>query len=186
MTTAISGAAKEGSPLRIAFLPGDGIGPEISSATMKVLESVNAQLRPQLEFDVHEIGLARLARDGSTFPPVVFEACQRADGIITGPVSHSDYPERAKGGINVSSELRKTLDLFANIRPSRSREGLRHWGRTGMDLVIVRENTEGFYSDRNMYWGVGEFMPTPDVALAVGVFTRQAAERVAHSACRLA
>lgn len=186
MTTAISGAAKDGSPLRIAFLPGDGIGPEISSATMKVLESVNAQLRPQLEFDVHEIGLARLARDGSTFPPVVFEACQRADGIITGPVSHSDYPERAKGGINVSSELRKTLDLFANIRPSRSREGLRHWGRTGMDLVIVRENTEGFYSDRNMYWGVGEFMPTPDMALSIRKVTAEASRRIARNAFELA
>ena len=72
---------------------------------------------------------------------------------MLGPVSHSQYPPRAEGGINVSGELRIKLDLYANIRPSRSREGLPHWGRTPMDLVIVRENTEGFYSDRNMYLG---------------------------------
>lgn len=55
-----------------------------------------------------------------------------------------------------------------------------------MDLVIVRENTEGLYADRNMVVGSGEFMPTPDVALAVGVVTRAACERIAHTAFRLA
>jgi 3-isopropylmalate dehydrogenase len=55
-----------------------------------------------------------------------------------------------------------------------------------MDLVVVRENTEGFYSDRNMAWGVGELMPTPDVALTVGKITRQASERIAKTAFTLA
>ncbi|MDJ0001032.1 isocitrate/isopropylmalate family dehydrogenase, partial [Rhodococcus ruber] len=55
-----------------------------------------------------------------------------------------------------------------------------------MDLVVVRENTEGFYADRNMFVGSGEFMPTPDVALAVGVFTRSACERIAREAFSLA
>ncbi|MDB6169384.1 MAG: 3-isopropylmalate dehydrogenase [Verrucomicrobia bacterium] len=173
-------------PNRIVVLPGDGIGPEISAATLAVLDVANERLEPRLEFETHEIGLSRLAKDGSTFPKSVFEAAQRADGIITGPVSHSDYPDRAAGGINVSSELRKTLDLYANIRPSRSREGLPHWGRTGMDLVIVRENTEGFYSDRNMHWGVGEFMPTPDLALSVRKVTAEASRRIALAAFELA
>jgi 3-isopropylmalate dehydrogenase len=186
MTTAISGADGNAQPLRIAVLPGDGIGPEISAATMAVLEVVNPHLQPRLEFGVHEIGLASLARVGSTFPPAVFEAAKLADGIITGPVSHSDYPDRSVGGINVSSELRKTLDLYANIRPSRTRPGLPHWGRTTMDLVIVRENTEGFYSDRNMHWGVGEFMPTPDMALAIRKVTAEASRRVARVAFELA
>ncbi len=186
MTTAISSGGGAGRPLRLAVLPGDGIGPEISAVTIDLLQAVNAHLTPRLEFEQHEIGLSRLARDGSTFPPAVLAAAQAADGIITGPVSHSDYPERAKGGINVSSELRKVLDLYANIRPCRTRAGLPHWGRTDMDLVIVRENTEGFYSDRNMHWGVGEFMPTPDMALSVRKVTAEASRRIALSAFELA
>ena len=82
-------------------------------------------------------------------------------------MSHLDYPPRAQGGLNPSGDLRIALDLYANVRPSRSYEGLSHWGRTSMDLVIVRQCTEGFYADRNMFMGVGEFMPTPDIALAV-------------------
>jgi 3-isopropylmalate dehydrogenase len=116
----------------------------------------------------------------------VAEACRRADGIVLGPVSHATYPSRAEGGINVSGELRITLDLYANIRPSRSRQGLPHWGRTPMDLVIVRENTEGFYADRNMYWGVGEFMPTPDMALAVRKITAASSRRIAQAGFELA
>ena len=93
---------------------------------------------------------------------------------------------RAQGGINPSAELRVVLDLYANIRPSRSREGLRHWGRTSMDLVIVRENTEGFYADRNMHQGIGEFMPDPDMALSVRKVTAKASRRIAQSAFELA
>jgi 3-isopropylmalate dehydrogenase len=63
---------------------------------------------------------------------------------------------------------------------------MRHWGRTPMDLVIVRENTEGFYADRNMHEGLGEFMPTPDVALAVRKITARASERIARHAFALA
>src|ERR1035437_255386 len=186
MTTAFSVAEETVQPLRLAVLPGDGIGPEISAATIKVLEVVNDHLCPSLQFDVHEIGLARLAKEGTTLPMAVFEAVKRADAIITGPVSHSDYPDRSAGGINVSSELRKTLDLYANIRPSRTRPGLPHWGRTTMDLVIVRENTEGFYADRNMHWGVGEFMPTPDMALSIRKVTAEASRRIARTAFELA
>jgi 3-isopropylmalate dehydrogenase len=127
-----------------------------------------------------------LAREGSTCPPAVVEAARAADGVVLGPVSHNDYPPRAEGGINVSGELRIQLDLYVNIRPSRSRAGLPHYGRTPMDLVIVRENTEGFYSDRNMHWGVGEFMPTPDLALSVRKITAQGSRRIARAAFELA
>ena len=77
------------------------------------------------------------------------------------------YPPREQGGVNPSGAMRIGLDLYANIRPAASRAGLPHFGRTPMDLVIVRENTEGFYADRNMHQGAGEFMPTPDLALSV-------------------
>ena len=116
----------------------------------------------------------------------VLAACRAADGIVLGPVSHLDYPPRAQGGANPSGDLRIALDLYANIRPSRSRGGLPHWGRTPMDLVIVRENTEGFYADRNMHLGIGEFMPTPDLALSVRKITGQGSRRVARAAFELA
>ncbi|MGH7321114.1 MAG: isocitrate/isopropylmalate dehydrogenase family protein [Candidatus Rokuibacteriota bacterium] len=172
--------------MRFVVLPGDGIGPEISSATVEVLDRLNRTLSLGLAFETHEIGLARLEKDGTTLPKAVLEASREADGIVLGPVSHSDYPPRAEGGINVSAELRVVLDLYANIRPSRSREGLPHYGRTPMDLVIVRENTEGFYSDRNMHWGVGEFMPTPDIALSVRKITAAGSSRIARTAFELA
>jgi 3-isopropylmalate dehydrogenase len=173
-------------PMKIIVMPGDGIGPEITAATVEVLKLVAGRFALDLEYEFHDIGLKTLASVGTTFPPAVLEACRIADGIVLGPVSHQDYPARAEGGINPSGALRIELDLYANIRPSRSREGMPHWGRTPMDLVIVRENTEGFYADRNMHQGVGEFMPTPDVALAVRKITAKASARIARSAFELA
>jgi 3-isopropylmalate dehydrogenase len=172
--------------MRLVILPGDGIGPEISEAAVRVLGFVSARLSLGLSLETHEIGLTLLERAGTTLLPATLEACRSADGIVLGPVSHSHYPPRAEGGINVSGELRIKLDLYANIRPSRSREGLPHWGRTPMDLVIVRENTEGFYSDRNMFWGVGEFMPTADVALSVRKITALGSRRIAKAAFEIA
>jgi 3-isopropylmalate dehydrogenase len=172
--------------MRFVLLPGDGIGPEIVAATVEVLRAVDAALAIGLAFETHEIGHSALKRQGTTFPPTALEAARAADGIILGPVSHADYPPRAEGGINPSGELRLALDLYANIRPSRSREGLPHWGRTAMDLVIVRENTEGFYADRNMHSGVGEFMPTPDMALSIRKVTAAASRRIAQAAFELA
>jgi 3-isopropylmalate dehydrogenase len=172
--------------MHLVVLPGDGIGPEISQATRHVLEGVDRILSLGLTFEEHEIGLARLARDGSTFPEAVLERARAADGVVLGPVSHSDYPAREKGGVNGSALLRRELDLYANIRPCRSREGLAHYGRTPLDLVIVRENTEGFYADRTMHMGTGEFMPTPDVAIAMRKVTAQGSERIARAAFEIA
>jgi 3-isopropylmalate dehydrogenase len=172
--------------MKIVVMPGDGIGPEITRASLEILGALDARFSLGLAFEHHAIGLGPLAARGTTFPPEVLAACRAADGILLGPVSHQDYPPRAQGGINPSGELRIQLDLYANIRPSRSREGLPHWGRTPMDLVIVRENTEGFYADRNMHQGPGEFMPTPDVALAVRKVTAKASARIARAAFALA
>jgi isocitrate/isopropylmalate dehydrogenase len=172
--------------MQIPVLPGDGIGPEITAVTVAVLERLDRRFDLGLRFDVHEVGLASLKRSGSTLPEPVVAACRAAEGFILGPVSHHDYPPRAQGGRNPSGELRIALDLYANVRPSRSYAGLAHWGRTPMDLVIVRENTEGFYADRNMHQGSGEFMPTPDLALSVRKISAQASRRIAQTAFRLA
>src|SRR4051812_16795587 len=167
------------SDVEIIVLPGDGIGPEITDATLRVLERVKQALSLDLAFHVRAIGLTSLQSAGTTLPPPVLDACRRADGVILGPVSTADYPPREEGGVNVSAELRIQLDLFANVRPSRTRDGVAHWGRTPMDLVIVRENTEGFYADRNMYRGSGEFMPTPDLALSFRKISGLASSRIA-------
>jgi isocitrate/isopropylmalate dehydrogenase len=77
------------------------------------------------------------------------------------------------------------LDLYANIRPARNYSGVPAMG-VGIDLVVVRENTEGFYADRNMFQGSGEFMPSEDMALSIRKITRSSCERIARSACELA
>jgi len=172
--------------MRIAVLPGDGIGPEITAATVEVLQLLDRKLALGLRLETHAVGFASLARSGSTLPETAIEACRAADGFILGPSDSIAYPPRAKGGANPSGDLRIALDLYANIRPGRSYEGLPHWGRTPMDLVIVRENTEGFYADRNMHQGIGEFMPTPDLALSVRKISAHASRRIALAAFRLA
>jgi 3-isopropylmalate dehydrogenase len=107
------------------------------------------------------------------------------DGVILGPVSHYDYPDRDHGGINPSAELRVAFELGANIRPCRSYPDLTVL-RKPMDLIIVRECTEGFYADRNMFLGTAEFMPDRSTALSIRKISSRACERVAHAAFRLA
>jgi isocitrate/isopropylmalate dehydrogenase len=167
--------------VRILVLPGDGIGPEITHATLAVLDRANAKFKLGLDWQVEDIGLKTLASQGSTLPEAVMDAARRAPGIILGPVSHLDYPPREEGGINPSGELRVKFDLFANIRPAKSRMGV---GLTGkpVDLVIFRECTEGFYGDRNMYMGRGEFMPTEDMAIAIRKVTARQCSRIARVA----
>ncbi|GLY44615.1 hypothetical protein Amsp01_106380 [Amycolatopsis sp. NBRC 101858] len=171
--------------MKILVLPGDGIGPEITTATLDVLAAADRLLGLGLEFETRAIGLASLATEGTTLPTAVMTRIPQVDGVLLGPVSHYEYPSRAEGGINPSAELRTVFELFANVRPCRSRPELSLL-RAPMDLVIVRENTEGFYSDRNMHAGTGEFMPDPDLALSVRKVSAKAAERVAVAAFDLA
>ena len=167
--------------MKILVLPGDGIGPEITRATLEVVHA----LPLDLEFETRDIGLASLARQGTTLPAQVLELIPEVDGVILGPVSHYEYPPREQGGINPSAELRVRFELYANIRPCRSRNAFTIL-RKPMDLVIVRENTEGFYSDRNMFAGSGEFMPDPDLALSVRKISARGASRIARAAFLLA
>ena len=171
--------------MRLLVLPGDGIGPEITDATLAVLRTVDTALGLGLELECREVGLAALAAEGTTLPEAVLAEARSADGIILGPVSHHAYPPPEQGGRNPSGTLRIDLDLYANLRPARSRPALA--SPVGcFDLVIVRENTEGFYADRNMAVGSGEFMPTPDMALSVRKITSAGSRRVALVAFELA
>jgi isocitrate/isopropylmalate dehydrogenase len=167
--------------MKILVLPGDGIGPEITEATLEVLERADALWKLGLEWQREEIGLPSLKKEGTTLPARVLDAARAASGVILGPLATYDYPARDKGGLNPSAEFRTKLDLYANIRPAKSRLGV---GLTGkpVDLVIYRENTEGFYADRNLHEGVGEFMPTPDMAMSVRRVTAKCCERIARRA----
>src|SRR5436305_4785303 len=165
---------------------GDGISPAIMAVTLDVLRAVAAKWQFECAFDEAEVGLKPLAALGTTFPESAFAAAETADGVILGPVSHNDYPPVEQGGINPSGALRKRLDLFANIRPAKTRaEFPARFGKPA-DLVIVRENTEGFYADRNLHQGVGDILVTPDVAISMRKITRAGSTRIVEEAFRLA
>ncbi|BAT61554.1 homoisocitrate dehydrogenase [Variibacter gotjawalensis] len=172
--------------LRLLVLAGDGIGPEITRAALNVLAAVDRALGLHLHFEHTEVGFAALEAHGSTCPDDVIVRARLAHGVILGPVSHLEYPPPDRGGRNPSGALRKQLDLYANIRPARSRVGFPPRCGHDVDLVIVRENTEGFYADRTMFFGNGEFMPTPDLALAVRKVTRGGSIRIAEAAFEIA
>jgi 3-isopropylmalate dehydrogenase len=165
----------------IIVLEGDGIGPEIVAATKAVVTALNSRHQLGIKLREEAIGFKSLKAKGTTLADETIEEARRADGIILGPVSTADYPPRDKGGINPSAGLRLGLDLYANMRPSYVRPGVPSLV-PAMDLMIARENTEGFYADRNMVGGTSsELMPTPDLALAMRKITRQNSERIARA-----
>ena len=170
--------------MKVLILPGDGIGPEIAIATEQALEALNDRFGLGMSFDTRDVGESALARHGATVPEGLIDHAKSVDAVILGPVDTAAYPPPDQGGINPSATFRRELDLYANIRPSRTRQGVP--ALTEMDLVVVRENTEGFYADRTMFAGNGEFMPTPDLALAVRKITRHGSERVVRVACDIA
>ncbi len=171
--------------MKLLVLPGDGIGPEITEASLAVLRAVDRRFGLNLSVERREIGLATLAASGTTLPDQVIAAAAAADGVILGPVSHYEYPPSEDGGINPSAWFRTQFSLGANVRPAKGRPGISSLGDR-IDLVIVREGTEGFYADRNMHAGSGEFMPDADTALAVRKITAAACRRVAVAAFDLA
>ncbi len=176
----------ENTPLNLLVLPGDGIGPEIGAATVRVVDAAAAIAGFTPAWSYADIGFVSLRAHGTTFTDEVFAAARDADGVVLGPVSHNEYPPSEQGGLNPSGQLRRRLDLYANIRPARVRPGFAPRFGVPFDLVVVRENTEGFYADRTMHVGTGEVMPTPDLAMAFRKVTRAGSLRIAESAFKLA
>ncbi len=171
--------------MKILVLPGDGIGPEITEATLTVLDRANARYGLGLNWQREDIGFVALKKQGTTLPARILDEARSSAGVILGPISLYDYPPVEQGGLNPSAECRVKLDLYANIRPAKSRLGV---GLTGkpVDLVIFRECTEGFYPDRNMHKGVSEFMPTEGIALALRKITDHCCNRIARRAFEMA
>ncbi len=167
--------------MHIVVMPGDDIGPEITAAARQVLEAADEVYGLGLHLTQVDVGMPSYRKNRTTLTDDALQAAVDADGVILGPCGMTLYPPRDEGGINVPGTVRKKLELYANLRPARSRAGVPD-ARRDLDVLIARENTEGFYADRNMFLGIGEFMPTEDVALSVRKITRQGSRRIAKVA----
>ncbi|MFZ4530906.1 MAG: isocitrate/isopropylmalate dehydrogenase family protein [Alsobacter sp.] len=170
--------------LIIGVLNGDDIGHEIVPASVAVLKAAAARHGVAIDWRPMPIGRTALDTHGSTMPDGTLAALGAMHGFILGPIGHRAYP-KGPGAINPHPILRKHFDLYANIRPTRSYAdiGCLH---DNVDLVIVRENNEGFQPDRNVVMGSGEFRPTDDVTISVRVITRLGSSKVARAALELA
>ena len=151
---------------RVTLIPGDGIGPELSEATVGVLEATGIGF----EWDVQSAGEATIASEGTPLPERVIESI-RANGIaIKGPIT----TPVGSGFRSVNVGLRLALELYANVRPARSMKGVQT-RYDNVDLIIVRENTEDLYA------GV-EHRVGPDAAESIKIITRAASQRIARYA----
>ena len=150
----------------VTLIPGDGIGPELLDATVRVLDATGAAF----EWERVEAGESQLARHGTPLPDDVLESIRRNRTALKGPIT----TPVGEGFRSVNVTLRQALGLYANLRPARSLPGVPS-RFDDVDLVIVRENTEDLYA------GI-EHMVGPDAAESIKIITRAASERIARFA----
>jgi 3-isopropylmalate dehydrogenase len=175
-----------GPVYRMGLLQGDGIGPEVVPCAQDCVDAAIAEaLGARIEWTSLPFGREAIASHGAAVPEETLVALGGQHAWILGPHDSAAYPEPHRSALNPSGTVRKHFGLYANIRPAISSDGSNAIVHN-TDLVIVRENSEGLYSDRNTYAGSGEFMPTPDVAVSHGITTRAATERIADVAFELA
>ena len=160
-------------PLRIGVLDGDGIGPEIVPVAVDIATAAATHADLDVEWVPLAMGRSAIDTLGDPLPPATLDALDDLDCWILGPHDSAGYPDQFRGQLTPGAVIRKRYGLYSNLRPARVYPGVPSVSGA-IDLLIVRENSEGLYADRNMAVGSGEFMPTPDVALAVGVITRAA------------
>ena len=172
------------STYEIGVLLGDDIGLEIVPETIRAMRA--AVERTQVPIQWSELPIGRPAYDtlGTTFPDGTLEALRQLDGWVLGPIGHREYP-KVPEAVNPHPILRKQFELHSNTRPAKALRGLPAI-HPQTDLVIMRENTEGFQPDRNVVAGCGEFRPTHDTTISVRVITRKNSRSVALSAFQLA
>ncbi|MDP9364023.1 MAG: isocitrate/isopropylmalate dehydrogenase family protein [Chloroflexota bacterium] len=166
----------------IGVLEGDDIGLEVVPETVKVLKAAVArEAGLEVAFHPFPVGWSSYQRHGHALPPETVEGLRAMHGFVLGPIGHAAYPKGDPNLVNAHPILRKRFDLYANLRPTRSYAQLPSLHQ-GVDLLIVRENNEGFQPDRNMLAGSGEFQPTEESAFSIRVITRRGSERVARAA----
>ncbi|MBK9165844.1 MAG: NAD-dependent isocitrate dehydrogenase [Bryobacterales bacterium] len=153
---------------QITLIPGDGIGPEVSAATVRVIEAAGIQV----DWEVVEAGASALADFGQVLPPKVVESLERTGVGLKGPTA----TPVGGGHPSVNVALRKKLDLYVNFRPIRMLPGtVSRFNDTHIDMVIFRENTEDLYSGL-------EHEVVPGVVESIKIITRQASLRIAEAA----
>lgn len=151
---------------RVVLIPGDGIGPSIASAVVRILDAAGADI----EWELRHAGAETIASHGDTLPEETLEAIRSAGVALKAPIT----TPVGKGFTSVNVRLRKALDLYANLRPVQSLPGVPS-RYENVDLVVVRENTEGLYS------GI-EHEVVPGVVESLKIMTRTACDRI----CRFA
>lgn len=153
-------------PHCITLIPGDGIGPEVADAAKRVLAGTGVNI----EWDVQQSGLQALADTGDALPDATIESCRKNGVALKGPTT----TPVGKGHVSANVRLRRALDLYASIRPAKSMPGVvsRY---EDLDLVVVRENTEGLYSGQ-------EVQVTEGVVMSIKVVTEGASRRIAKAA----
>ena len=150
----------------ITLLPGDGIGPEVTSATVRVLEAAGAKF----DWDSHLAGAESVALGGKPLPDAVLDSIRRTKVALKGPVT----TPAGKGFKSINVQLRQELELYANLRPSRTLPGI-PCRFQGVDLVVVRENTEDLYAGL-------EHTVVPGVVESLKIITAKASLRVSKFA----
>lgn len=151
----------------ITLLPGDGIGPEVTEAACRVLEATGIPFT----WDVQRAGAAVLEETGTPLPDSVLESIRTNRIALKGPIT----TPIGSGFRSVTVAIRKSLDLYANLRPARTLRGLPR-SRPDIDLIVVRENTEG------LYVGIEHEVVPDEAAEAVRIITRKASTRVVRFA----
>jgi len=155
----------------VTLIPGDGIGPEVTRAMQRVVEAAAALSGFGVEWEVRQAGQAVVERYGTPLPDHVLESIRRNKVGIKGPIT----TPVGKGFRSVNVAIRKELDLYANLRPVKTISGVRA-RYDHVDLVIVRENTEGLYA------GIEHEVIPDQAAEATRIITRRASERVVRFA----
>jgi isocitrate dehydrogenase (NAD+) len=154
------------SKTTITLIPGDGIGPEVSDATVRVLDAAGANL----EWERHIAGKEAMEKYGNPLPPEVLESVKRNRVALKGPVT-----TQVGGGFkSINVQLRQELELYANLRPSRSLPSIPSRFE-GVDIIVVRENTEDLYSGL-------EHVVVPGVVESIKIITEKASLRIARFA----
>jgi isocitrate dehydrogenase (NAD+) len=150
----------------ITLIPGDGIGPEVTSAVVRIIEATGVEV----EWETHYAGAQALEHFGTTLPDDLLESIKRNRVALMGPIT----TPVGKGFTSVNVGLRKALDLYANLRPVRALPNVPS-RYPELDLVVVRENTEDLYS------GI-EHVVVPGVVESIKIITAKASTRVAKFA----
>ncbi len=158
----------------IAVMPGDGIGPELIEYTKLCLNAVGAKAGVRFLFIDCAVGLSAYKSHGTALPKETLDIMQTFPVTLMGAISSKECPPPSPMG-----QMRKALGFYADIRHCASHP---YDKEANIDAVVVRECSEGFLSDRNMYAGTGEYMPTPDVVLSTRVITREKSDMIAQTA----